>query len=135
MMVQEFLPSEREFRIYLVGGRLMTYAVTKPSPESLWEAGSAVYVRAVPTPPELETPLLHLGEEWELEVAAFDLLDTADGPVFLEVNPACDWLWSEKLAGDKRVSERVAAVVSARFEDARFAVAPADPCPTVAGAP
>jgi MFS family permease len=134
MMVQEFLPSEREFRVYLVGGRLMTYAVTKPSPDSLWEGGSSVYVRAVPTPPELESPLLQLAEEWDLDVAAFDLLDTADGPVFLEVNPACDWLWSEKLAGDKRISERVAAVVSARFEDARSAMAPADRCPPLAGA-
>ena len=134
MMVQEFLPSKREFRVYLIGGQLMTYAVTKPSPESLWEEDSAVYVRAVPTPPELERPLLHLAEKWDLDVAAFDLLDTVDGAVFLEVNPACDWLWSEKLAGDKRVSERVATLVSGRFEDARFALAPADPSPTLAGA-
>jgi hypothetical protein len=135
MMVQEFLPSEREFRVYLVGGQLITYTVTKPSPESLWEGDSAVYVRAVQTPPELEGPLLHLAQEWGLDVAAFDLLDTPDGQVFLEVNPACDWLWSEMLAGDKRVSERVAAVVSARFEAARSALALADPCPTLAGAP
>jgi MFS family permease len=135
MMVQEFLPSEREFRVYLVGGELMTYDVTKPSPESLWEGDLSVYVRAMPTPPELETPLLDLAEKWDLDVAAFDLLDTADGPVFLEVNPACDWLWSEKRAGDNRVSERVAAVVSARFEDARSTLARADRCATVAGAP
>ena len=91
-----------------------------------------MYVRAVPTSPELEHPLLELAEKWELDVAAFDLLDTADGPVFLEVNPACDWLWSEHLADDKRVSERVAAFVSSRFDDARISCA--DRCMTAAGA-
>jgi MFS family permease len=132
MMVQNFLPSDRELRIYLVAGQLMTHAVSKPSPESLWEGDSAVYVRAVPTPPELEHPLLELADTWELDVAAFDLLDTADGPVFLEVNPACDWLWSEHLADDKRVSECVAALVSSRFDNARISCA--DRCMTSAGA-
>jgi glutathione synthase/RimK-type ligase-like ATP-grasp enzyme len=133
ILVQEFVASERELRIYLVGGDLITYAVEKPSPESLWEGDASVYVRAVPTPHELEQPLLRLAERWDLDVAAFDLLDTTDGPMFLEVNPACDWLWSEKLAGDKRVSERVAALVSARFQAAAAALAPGETTASFAG--
>jgi MFS family permease len=122
VMVQEFLASSRELRIYLVGGELITYAVIKPSPESLWEGDPAVYARSVPTPPELERPLARLAQTWNLDVAAFDLLDTPDGPVFLEVNGACDWLWSEGLAGDHEVSRRVAELISARFDAALAAV-------------
>ena len=83
-----------------------------------------MYARAVPTPPELERPLTRLADTWNLDVAAFDVLDTEDGPVFLEVNPACDWLWSERLAGDRLVSQRVAELVSRRFEAAGSAAVP-----------
>ena len=133
VMVQEFLPSSRELRVYLVGGELITYAVIKPSPESLWEGDPAVYARTVPTPPELERPLARLAETWNLDIAAFDLLDTPDGPVFLEVNGACDWLWSERLAGDAPVSQRVAELVSRRFDAARSAAAPSNPTMALAG--
>ena len=135
VMVQEFLPSSQELRVYIVGGELITYAVIKPSPESLWEGDPAVYARTVPTPPDLERPLARLADTWGLDVAAFDLLDTPDGPVFLEVNSACDWLWSERLAGDAAVSRRVTELVSRRFEAARSAAAPSTPALAVAGRP
>jgi len=133
VMVQEFLPSTQELRVYMVGGELITYAVVKPSPESLWEGDPAVYARTVPTPPELERPLASLAETWDLDVAAFDLLDTPDGPVFLEVNGACDWLWSDRLAGDGTVSRRVAELVSSRFEVAASAAASSTPAFAVVG--
>ena len=67
---------------------------------------------------------LDLGFQGRDRVIGAYLLDTEDGPVFLEVNPACDWLWSERLAGDRLVSQRVAELVSRRFEPAGSAAVP-----------
>jgi glutathione synthase/RimK-type ligase-like ATP-grasp enzyme len=134
VIVQEFLPSNRELRIYLVGRELITYAIEKPSPESLWSGDREVRAREVPTPPGLERPIVRLAETWELDVAAFDVLDTADGYVFLEVNVACDWLWSERLAGAAApVSQRVTELVAARFDAPDRARLRSDPSSALAG--
>jgi len=131
VMVQEFLPAGRELRIYLAGDELITYAIQKPSPESLWTGDPGVYAAAVPTPRELVGPLRRLAECYQLDVAAFDLLDAEAGPVFLEVNSACDWLWSERLTGDALVSPRIADLVSQLFHAAASADASAGRTPAL----
>ena len=74
-----------------------------------------------------------LAETWNLDVAAFDLLDTTDGPVFLEVNSSCDWQWSERLAGGAAVSTLVAELVSRMFHTAGLAAVTSLATPTYAG--
>jgi glutathione synthase/RimK-type ligase-like ATP-grasp enzyme len=119
VLFQEFIPSREELRVHAVGGELITYAVTKPSPESLWMADSRVDAREVPTPAEIEGPLTHLARMWNLDVAAFDLLASPEGLVFLEVNPTCSWFWCERSAGSDSITGRVTELVSTLFDKAR----------------
>jgi hypothetical protein len=115
VLVQEFIPSHRELRIYAVGDRMLAFAVTRPSPEALWTRPGELSAAPVPVPPMLERRLRYLLAHWRLDVAAFDFLDTPQGPVFLEVNGACDWLWCEHLAGTRTVSAAVHEHVAALF--------------------
>ncbi|PSK27634.1 ATP-grasp domain-containing protein [Nocardia seriolae] len=115
VIVQEFLTAAAELRIYLVGQRLIGYRVTRPSPEAIWTEPESIRVRRWAVPPPLATALSALGDEFRLDIAAFDLLDTADGPVFLEVNPECDWMWAEHGAGAPEVSAAVHDLVAERF--------------------
>jgi len=115
VIVQEFLGSARELRIYAVGGRLCSFAVAKPSLSALWDGGQELVVGEIPTPPLLEAPLRRLLRRWDLDVAAFDFLDTPNGAVFLEVNPACDWLWCERRAGVAHVGAAVRGLVETAY--------------------
>jgi glutathione synthase/RimK-type ligase-like ATP-grasp enzyme len=116
VIVQEFLHCERELRIYAVGGAFVTFAVHRPSPESLWTEPERLRACVVRTPDALAQPLRRLVSHWDLDVAAFDFLETPGGLVFLEVNVACDWLWCESLAGASPVSTAVHKLVLRRFE-------------------
>jgi hypothetical protein len=51
-------------------------------------------------------------------VAAFDLLDTAAGPVFLQVKEACEWLRLERAAGVATVTHAVAGLLEKNFHRA-----------------
>jgi hypothetical protein len=119
VVAQEWLPCARELRIYAVGGELITFAVSRPSPEALWSEPESLRAHVVPTPDELVSPLRALVAHWSLDVAAFDFLDTPDGPVFLEVNAACDWLWCESLAGTAPVSTAVRELATGLFNARR----------------
>ena len=115
VMVQEFVPCSKELRIYAVGGRLICFEVTKDDINSLWTDPQRVHIELAVTPPALGEPLSHLAERWDLDVAAFDVLDTPEGPVFLEVNAACDWLYCERRAGCDLVSQAVRELVLRRY--------------------
>jgi glutathione synthase/RimK-type ligase-like ATP-grasp enzyme len=56
---------------------------------------------------------------WNLDVAAFDLLASPEGLVFLEVNPTCSWFWCERSAGSDSITGRVTELVSTLFDKAR----------------
>jgi hypothetical protein len=115
VIVQEYVPSETELRVFAIGGELIAYRVDKLDPAQLWVDPDAVTVRRVDTPPALAPKLLALARHWRLDIAAFDLLDTGRDHVFLEVNVNCDWLWFETRSGSKDVSAAVHAWVTARF--------------------
>lgn len=117
VLLQQYLRAPRELRIYVVGGQLIGYAVTRPSPEALWTDPAAIGVRPHGVPDQLAGPLRALADGFGLDVAAFDLLDTVDGPVFLEVNAECDWLWAEKAAGDGAVSAAVRELITKLYEE------------------
>ena len=115
VLVQEFVASTRELRIYGVGDQLFAFEVVKTSPEAPWTEPDSVTVRPTAVPAHLRRPLHRLMSRLRLDVGAFDVLETADGPVFLEVNPTGDWLSFESRAGVATVTEAVVDLLTDRF--------------------
>ena len=122
VMVQEFVPSSRRLRMYAVGGELIGFELgARPeAPRGGAEQGSAEQgsVTPVPVPDELRAQLKVLAGRWGMDVAAIDLLDTADGPVFLQVTAACQWLRLERAAGVSTVTDAVAGLLEKNFHSA-----------------
>jgi len=116
VIVQELVAATRELRVYAVGARLVAFAVTRGAPEERWADGGGLRATTIHLPSALAWTLRALVRRLGLDVAAFDLLDTPTGPVFLEVNAPCDWLWCEAPAGCTPVSAAVRALVGDRFE-------------------
>lgn len=115
VLVQEFVASTRELRIYGVGDQLFGFEVVKTSPEAPWTDPDSVTVREVAVPVGLRRPLHRLMSRLRLDFGAFDVLETADGPVFLEVNPTGDWLSFESRAGITTVTDAVVDLLTVRF--------------------
>lgn len=119
VIVQQYVPSDHELRVFVVGEKLLAYRVDKLDPAQLWVNPDAVDVLRTDVPAALADTLVALARFWRLDVAAFDLLMCGDTPVFLEVNVNCDWRWFESRSGEADVSAAVAAWVAARFEELR----------------
>ena len=117
VMVQEFVPSSRRLRVYAVGGELIGFELGArlDAPFGGAQQGS---VTPVPVPGELDAQLGLLARRWGMDVAAFDLLDTAAGPVFLQVTAACEWLRLERAAGVGTVTHAVAGLLEKNFHSA-----------------
>ncbi|TQM81195.1 hypothetical protein FHX81_3557 [Saccharothrix saharensis] len=117
VIVQEYVPSDTELRVFVVGERCLAFQVDKLDPAQLWVDPEAVRVTPVDVPASLTDRLLALARHWRLQVAAFDLLLSGGDHVFLEVNVNCDWRWFEHRAQDSRVSDAVHGWVAARFKE------------------
>jgi len=119
VMVQEFVPSTRRLRVYAVGGELIGFELgSRPGgPFGGAKPGGAKpgSVTPVPVPDQLHAQLGLLAGGWGMDVAAFDLLDTAAGPVFLQVTAACEWLRLERNAGVSTVTDAVAGLLERNF--------------------
>lgn len=114
VMVQEMVPADREVRVFVVGGTTMSYEVTKSRPDAGWSDGETVTVRPTTVSEELTAALHGLARRWDLHIAGFDVLETPDGPVFLEVNAMCDWLFFER---DQRPGPMTAAVTDVLVDE------------------
>jgi hypothetical protein len=119
VIVQQYLPSDHELRVFVVGEQVIAYQVDKLDPAQLWVEPEAVEVHRVDIDPALAQTLRALTRFWRLDVVAFDLLVRDDVPAFLEANVNCDWRWFERRSGTGRtpVSDAVASWVAARFEE------------------
>lgn len=117
VIVQQYVDSDHELRVFVVGETVLAYRVDKLDPAQLWVDPDAVDVTAVTIPDTLSGTLRALTRYWRLDVVAFDLLMAGGEPVFLEVNVNCDWRWFESRSGEDSVSHAVAAWVAARFEE------------------
>ncbi|GAB3980687.1 ATP-grasp ribosomal peptide maturase [Actinoallomurus acanthiterrae] len=117
-LVQEFVESGHELRIFIVGDEVVAFRVDKRSAEDLWTDPESVRVTPIEAPDRLVAALRGLCASWGLGVAAFDLLVTEDDYVFLEVNVTGDWLWFENRAGSASVSEAVLRYVTGAFSAA-----------------
>jgi hypothetical protein len=129
VIVQQYLPSDHELRVFVVGEQLISYRVDKLDPAQLWVDPDAVEVSRIDIPSSLGDTLLALTRFWRMDVAAFDLLVRDGVPVFLEVNINCDWRWFEARSAAtgtadepaNSVSDAVASWVASRFEELRRA--------------
>ncbi|MFC7341910.1 ATP-grasp domain-containing protein [Saccharopolyspora griseoalba] len=117
VLVQQYLESDGELRVFVVGGRTIAFRVDKLDPAQLWVDPESVAVERVELADPLADKLVGLCERWGLDVAGFDLLRVDDDWVFLEVNVNCDWQWFEQRAESSEVSEAVHAWVRSRFDE------------------
>jgi hypothetical protein len=118
VIVQQYLPSDHELRVFVVGDQVIAYRVAKRDPAQLWVDPDTVEVEAAEIDPALRGTLRAMARYWRLDVVAFDLLVRSGGYVFLEANVHCDWRWFERRAGgEAAVSGAVAAWVATRFEE------------------
>ncbi|HKN99910.1 MAG TPA: hypothetical protein VJX10_22515 [Pseudonocardiaceae bacterium] len=117
VIVQQYLPSDHELRVFVVGERVIGYRVDRGDPGALWLDPAAARVRPVPVEPALGGTLRALARHWRLDIAAFDLLVRDGTPAFLAAGAHCDWRWCEHLSGEPAVSAAVANWVTARFEE------------------
>jgi hypothetical protein len=95
LLVQQFLPSDTELRVQVVGARMFAYRVTKSTFDAPFTDGEFTAV-PVPVPDGLRRPIRDLVGRFGFDVVAFDFLCTRTGPVFLEVNVECSWRWLER---------------------------------------
>ncbi|HEX4358668.1 MAG TPA: hypothetical protein VH141_14150 [Pseudonocardia sp.] len=124
VMVQEYVPCTSRLRVYAVGGELIAFASGAPGTDAQFgddpfSDAEGRHVVQVQVPDGLRRPLESLARRWQLDVAAFDLLETPDGPVFLEVDTACDWLGHERGAGVSSVTDAVAGLLEHNFRAIR----------------
>jgi glutathione synthase/RimK-type ligase-like ATP-grasp enzyme len=118
VLVQEFVESVRELRVHVVGESFSAYAVTRPTPDSLWTRPDLIVAESVTLPPALIDRLTKVSRMFGLDVGGFDLLETAHGePVFLEVNPEGSWLWVERLARSSETSQATWDLITRIFRE------------------
>ncbi|MEU4574386.1 BTAD domain-containing putative transcriptional regulator [Nonomuraea sp. NPDC023979] len=113
MIVQEYVEHVAELRVYYLDGEIQSFRVGKPSPEAIWCDPESVTVTPAATPEAVAGAVHRLAGHWGLRYGAFDFLLTADGPVFLEVNPDGDWRWFETKAGVDDVTIAALSMVRA----------------------
>ncbi|SEL14946.1 ATP-grasp domain-containing protein [Streptacidiphilus jiangxiensis] len=113
LVVQEYVPHDREIRLYLTGTEHHAFEVAKERPEDLWTRPDRVGVAAVATPPPALSAARALAEAFSLRYAAFDFLMQGDDPVFLELNVHGDWRWFERRAGVETVTRAMARTLGA----------------------
>lgn len=106
VIFQEFVPAEVDLRISVVGEEFFTAAVhSQELPYSLdfrlfLESGPGVRIEPAQLPHDVEEGLLRLLKHAGLRYGAIDMRRTPDGRhVFLEVNPAGQWLFVEEATG------------------------------------
>ncbi len=106
VIFQEFVPAEVDLRITVVGEEIFVAEVHSqeldyPLDFRLFlETGRGVRMTPGSVPGEVEDGLLRLLKSVGLRYGAIDLRRTPDGRhVFLEVNPAGQWLFVEEVTG------------------------------------
>ncbi|WP_329007700.1 hypothetical protein OG271_18510 [Micromonospora rifamycinica] len=125
VLVEEFVPHQQELRVYLIGGQVYGYRVSKRSPDDPWLRPGTVRVSAVAVPAPVAAAARTLGDFWDLPYAAFDfLVDHSGEPVLLELDPHGDWCWFERMAGDDRVGAAAVRMVCDAHRRSRPVEAP-----------
>jgi len=117
VLLQEFVPHDRELRAYLVGHDVYGYDVRKSLPHDPWLRPERVRVSAAEVSAPVADAVCRLAACWDLRYAAFDFLLDGNEPVFLELDPQGDWRWFERAAGLDRVGAAAARMVCAAHRE------------------
>jgi glutathione synthase/RimK-type ligase-like ATP-grasp enzyme len=101
---QELVEKKAEWRVTVVGNNLFPVRIdSQKSPETAvdWRRNQlADMYDLAELDPELGRKLLKVHEQLGLIYGAYDLIERPDGEmVFLECNPAGQWLWLEEATG------------------------------------
>jgi glutathione synthase/RimK-type ligase-like ATP-grasp enzyme len=111
VIFQEFVDAEADVRVTVVDGEIFAAEIDARGTrnELDWRVDTdRADIRAVEIPADLAARLLAMMAELRLCYGAFDLRRRRDGEhVFLEVNPAGQWLFVELRTGQP-ISEAVA---------------------------
>ncbi len=106
MIFQELFPKKLDIRSTVVGKRIFSAAIdsqTQEKTEIDWRRDGANTLedwKPFQLPPEIETALLKLTEEFGLNYAAADFVVTRDDRlVFLEINAGGEWFWLARTPG------------------------------------
>lgn len=120
MTFQERLAKAVELRVTVVGEKVMAAAIdsqTLPKAREDWRREGAALIdawKAYTLPAPLEAQVLRLMDALGLNYGAFDFIVTPEGRhVFLEVNPAGEFMWLMRNPG-LPVDEALADVLSGR---------------------
>lgn len=117
VIFQEYVEAVYDLRITAVGGKLFAVAIhsqqTDYKVDFRMDVASA-RMEAVELPPEVERHLLALLSRLGLVYGAIDMRLTPDGRyVFLEINPAGQWLFVEEPSGQP-IAEAMARLLDER---------------------
>lgn len=105
---QERVEFLAEIRVTVAGNEMLALEVEKRNPAAIWTEPELTAVRAHTLPKTVVDRVRAFMRLADLRYGAIDLLLTADGKyVFLEVNPAGDWLWLESKCRACNITERV----------------------------
>ena len=107
---QEFIEAQFDLRVTIIGDRVFTIRIDSQSGASPldWRFDHSVAFENVRLDPQVERDLLLLIRQLGLTYGAIDLRQTPEGEhVFLEVNPAGQYLFAELLTGTQ-ISEAMA---------------------------
>lgn len=105
VIYQEFLPAEREIRLFLIENTALAYTIYKDDAADLWLRPDSVRVETYQPRPELVMQARQYLSRAGLNYGAFDFLEVKGEYVFLEVNPSGDWRWFEEQAKSREVTE------------------------------
>jgi glutathione synthase/RimK-type ligase-like ATP-grasp enzyme len=114
-LYQQFIASDCEFRVTVVGGELFAVRVLKPDSAIVdWRRSSlGNRFEAMTLDLELEAAILRMQNDLGLVYGAYDFIRGTDGTdYFLEVNPMGQWLWLE-VATELPISRAIANVLEA----------------------
>lgn len=122
VIFQEYVPADADLRITVVGDRIFPAAIY--SQETAYKEDFrmdmvAARMEACTLPADIEDKLLALMDRLSLVYGAIDMRRTPDGRyVFLEINPAGQWLFVEERTG-QRITDALCAQLATGSRTAR----------------
>lgn len=103
LILEEYVEKKVELRITVVGSKIFTCAIHSQLNEKTKVDWRRYDIPNTPhkvyeLPAEVESKCVELLKRLSLQFGALDMIVTPDGEyVFLEINPAGQWLWIEEL--------------------------------------
>lgn len=116
-LFQEYIPKHTELRVTVIGDELFVAEIDSQARESTsvdwrnWnDGGFDIPYRKVTLPADVAERCIKLVRSYHLNFSAIDLILTPDGRyVFIENNPAGQFMWIEHMVPELRMTEALAS--------------------------